>query len=371
MKVVHITTVHHPKDTRIYFKECITLYSNGYEVHLICSSTNKINDEYINFHLIPVYNSHIKRFLFSGIKAYIIAKNLNADIYHFHDPEFIPWAWLLSFKKTSVIYDMHENVLASLKRKEYLCFILKIFFTKLFKIIEKICLKRMLIIFAEDSYRKYYTNRPDGILIRNFPRLDILNKISHPKKQIFTVVYLGAIIEERCCFIILDAISKLRAQGKEINCIFIGPDGNSDPSIFPKRVSSSDGVEWFGRLPPEEAWEIVSTCHLGIALFYPMPNLIESYPTKVFEYMALGLPSIVSNFPLYLNLISDGLYGEAIPPGDVDSLVKAIDKYYVDRSLLRNVSNRCMADVKKLYSWESESLSLLKLYKDISLKSNR
>ena len=51
-----------------------------------------------------------------------------------------------------------------------------------------------------------------------------------------------------------------------------------------------------GYLLPSEGWPVIARCHIGLALLKPIPNYYESYPTKLFEYMALGLPVITSNF---------------------------------------------------------------------------
>ena len=42
------------------------------------------------------------------------------DLYQVHDPELLPWAWLLRCLGKTVVYDMHENVPKDVSTKTWL-----------------------------------------------------------------------------------------------------------------------------------------------------------------------------------------------------------------------------------------------------------
>src|SRR5690625_2677848 len=94
--VVHMTTVHHPYDPRIYHKECMSLANAGFHVTLLAQTENNEADTDKPIKHIPLktYTSRLKRMVFGAREAYKKAKALNADVYHFHDPELLPVAWL-------------------------------------------------------------------------------------------------------------------------------------------------------------------------------------------------------------------------------------------------------------------------------------
>ena len=46
-KVCHITTVHRPFDTRIFYKECISLAKAGFEVYLVTTHDKDEEDNEI------------------------------------------------------------------------------------------------------------------------------------------------------------------------------------------------------------------------------------------------------------------------------------------------------------------------------------
>src|SRR5690625_1044004 len=109
-RVVHITTVHHPYDPRIFHKECQSLQKAGYDVTLIAQGNGNANGskvDSINHIRLKKYTSRIKRMFLGTFDAYRKAKKLKASIYHFHDPELLLVGWLLKNKSNTVIYDIH------------------------------------------------------------------------------------------------------------------------------------------------------------------------------------------------------------------------------------------------------------------------
>ena len=84
-RIVHITTVHHPYDPRIYHKECLSLHKHGYDVTLIAQTDPSDQSQEKPIKHIPVkkYKNRLSRMLFGPLNAYKKAKKLNADIYHF------------------------------------------------------------------------------------------------------------------------------------------------------------------------------------------------------------------------------------------------------------------------------------------------
>src|SRR5690625_4786462 len=89
--VVHMTTVHHPYDPRIYYKQCLSLYHANYDVTLISQRTNdeKPLDMPIKHIPIKTYTSRLKRMIFGTWDVYQKAKKEKADVYVFHDPELL------------------------------------------------------------------------------------------------------------------------------------------------------------------------------------------------------------------------------------------------------------------------------------------
>jgi len=91
LKICHITTVHSEGDIRIFHKMCVSLAANPLnQVYLIVPNATPRNEhgvEILSF--ISDTENRKERIKKAGQTALDIAKELNADIYHLHDPELL------------------------------------------------------------------------------------------------------------------------------------------------------------------------------------------------------------------------------------------------------------------------------------------
>ncbi len=137
-KVCHITTVHPSFDKRIFHKECKTLAKAGYDVILIAQHEKDEVVDKIKIIALPKPKNGFERILFSSQKAYKLALKQKVDIYHFHDPEFLPWAIKLKKKTgTKIIYDVHEDYPEQILSKHWIPKFLKKIISRVFNFYEK------------------------------------------------------------------------------------------------------------------------------------------------------------------------------------------------------------------------------------------
>ena len=117
IKVCHITTVHPEKDVRIFYKECKSLARNGFDVKLIVVNGNSFIEDGVEVIGVPCdYSGRLQRFYKATKAAYHKALQIDADIYHFHDPEFLPYAGKLKRKGKKVRSEQNAFFLVLLQR---------------------------------------------------------------------------------------------------------------------------------------------------------------------------------------------------------------------------------------------------------------
>ncbi|MBL4862995.1 MAG: hypothetical protein JKY09_08275, partial [Crocinitomicaceae bacterium] len=95
IRVCHLTSVHKADDTRIFYKECVSLAKHGYEVHLVAPNANESEELGVKIHSVKK-NSGSRFFRATVVAFRVLRKGLaiKAKLYHFHDPELV-WVGLI------------------------------------------------------------------------------------------------------------------------------------------------------------------------------------------------------------------------------------------------------------------------------------
>lgn len=376
-KICIITTVHPPFDVRIFHKECSSLVKDGYIISLIAPPQdikyirrNKKGEKIINgikiIYLHKVKNRFFRIF-FSNREAYKLALKQKADIYHFHDPEFLPWAKRLK-KKTGkkVIYDIHEDYVTGIKQKKYIPLFIRIILSKLFDYLEKYYSKSFTKIIAEKYYKKRF---PEGETILNYPILDISKKENSYSLNLtrnYKVIYTGNISEDRGALIYANLVNL-------VPFLHVYVTGRCDKILINRMYKKADSsrnrlhIDGKGFIPYERilAYYNVGNWVAALAIFPFSKHYYQKELTKFFEYMREGIPIIASKFPTWKKLIEGNKCGICVDPLDSKEITKAI-KYLVDfpeEAKKMGINGRNA--VLKKYNWEIESKKLLRMYENL------
>ncbi|NQT25824.1 glycosyltransferase family 4 protein [candidate division KSB1 bacterium] len=371
VRICHITTVHPSFDVRIFHKECLSLARNGYEVYLIagCEREETVH----GVHLVPINKSRIIVFarLIHGCRAFRKAAEVDARIYHFHDPELL-WVGalikLLLHKR--VIYDVHEDIQKHALGKAWIHPILRRLIATGLNTLEKLSEPFFdNIILAEDSYADKFGSKK--IVIRNYPILSN-DDTSEPTVHNPTFIYVGAIREIRGIFQMLEILQNLKADIPTIQLRLIGP---FYPATLEEKVRSyiqkhqlEPHIQILGQISHTEIFSHIQESDIGLALLHPDANYVGSLPTKMFEYMMMSKPVVVSDFPMWKRIVHETGSGVVVDPLDVVHTTEIIQHLLQDDKKRKEMGERGRAAVRETYNWKLEERKLLACYK--SLTSN-
>ncbi len=366
-KVCHITTVHYPFDTRIFHKECKSLLKAGYEVHLIAQhEKNEIIDG-ISITGIPKAINRKDRMLNLGKIALRKAIEINADVYHFHDPELIPIGLKLKKLGKKVIYDVHEDVPRDILSKEYINDFLKGKIAKIVELYENWAAKKFDVIITATPHIKerFKKLNPNTININNFPMKNELYEPVNWDKRENTVCYIGSISRVRG---IVEIVNSLEYLDTVLH--LAGPFENE---TLKKEVMSLKGwkkVKYYGRIDRNGVKKILSKVKVGLVVLYPMPNHIYALPNKMFEYMSAGIPIIASNFPLWKNIVEKNKCGICVDPLKPKEIADAINFLLKNNSISEKYGITGRKLIEEQYNWEKEEKKLIEIYKNLTKSPN-
>ena len=283
------------------------------------------------------------------------------DVLHFHDPELLPWAHLLRRLGKRVVYDMHEFVPAQIASKAWITPRLRSVTRRVWRSLERRLLRGVPVVFAARSLAQDYSFVGRSAIVENMPLVEELLRIREQRHDRFTLGYMGSLTVSRGSLQLLAAVERLRQEGMAVHleCVGSANDAATAEALRDRAGRPDAGIRWHGRLPPVEGWRVMARCHVGLALLLPEPRYLQAYPTKLFEYMGLGLPAIVSDFPLYRAVVDRARCGLCVDPLDQDALRDAIRWCVTHPEELRAMGERGRLAVERDYNWRTEEERLL------------
>jgi glycosyltransferase involved in cell wall biosynthesis len=92
-------------------------------------------------------------------------------------------------------------------------------------------------------------------------------------------------------------------------------------------------------------------------------------PNKVFEYMAMGLPVILSDFPAWRDMLDGVDCGLFVDPSDPASLAAAMRRLIHDRELAKRLGANGRAAVEGRLNWTTQLAALIEAYRTIGVTS--
>ena len=367
-KIVHLTSVHRASDTRIFYKECRSLQEAGYNVALVAPHhVNEVKDG-VQIYGIAESTSRWTRMWETSRLVVETANAVDADLYHLHDPELLPWAAALLDGTVPLVYDMHEDLIAQVKTKGWIPKIVRPLVGSFASVGLRFFLSQCPVVFAERSYSQRYNWIRQSAIVQNMPPVSEMVGIDEPKHGKPTLGYLGTVRSDRGSIVTVEAMSLLQQEGYEVDWECIGPsEPASHQSTLKELITrlSVSGIRFRGYLPAQEAWQLISRCHIGVALLDHTPNFADSYPTKLFEYMALGLPVVTSDIPLYRDVVESSGCGKVVDPNDPKDVADAIASLLDNPGKAAEMGERGRKEVRKKYGWNHEAGNLLSFYNDL------
>jgi glycosyltransferase involved in cell wall biosynthesis len=372
-KVCHMTSGHRSDDVRIFHKECVSLAKAGYDVFLVAQGESYEKD---GVHVVGVEKqtgSRLSRMLFTTKNVYKAALSIDADIYHIHDPELLMYATRLINKEKKVIFDSHENYPAQILHKEYLPKPMRLFIAFIYQNYEKYILKRInaVVIPCKFGGHNIFENiAKETVYIDNLPILsnifDSNQKLSYP--QVPSICYVGGLTYSRGITHLIKA-----SYGAGVKLILCG---NFNPIEYHSQLMELpeyECVDYRGFLNRDQVVDVYRESLIGMCTILNVGqyNKGDNFATKVYEYMSMGLPVIITDSPYARKVMEEYGFGICVQPDNVEEIASAI-RYLLDNpDIAKQMGENGRRAVLDKFNWGIEEKKLIKLYDDLFSKAKQ
>ncbi len=365
MLLGHLTSVHPRFDTRIFLKMCRTLVSSGHQVSLVVADGK--SDELVG--AVQIYDvgaSRGRRDRILNAPSRVLAKalELNADIYHLHDPELLPIGLKLKKLGKRIIFDSHEDVPRQMLSKPYLNKATRWVIAQALLAYEAWASRQLDGVIAATPFirDKFLKINPHTLDINNYPILGELGpSISWAEKKP-EVCYVGGIGQIRGIVEVVEAMGCLCSVGR------LNLAGRFGDASLEKRLQGQPGwqrVNTLGFVDRAGVRDVLHRSMAGLVTFHPLPNHIDAQPNKMFEYMSAGIPVIASDFPLWREIIAGNECGLLVDPLNPAAIADAIDYLITHPTDAERMGHNGRRAVESRYNWDHEGQKLLAFYDTI------
>lgn len=247
------------------------------------------------------------------------------------DPELAAAAVLLpSTRKRVLVADVHEDYLSVVEDRAWAHGRRQAAIRLVVRLATWAAARADVTVVADDHVPPHHARR--RIVARNLPTTRRVRPPRRPAEPP-RAVYIGDVRASRGLTAMVDAI--LTAEPWELD--LIGAIADSDAAWVRQQVTDAGAehrVRLHGRLPPEEAWDYADGAWAGFAMLENTPAFRAAVPTKVYEYLAHGLPVIATPLPRVQGLLHDAEAGVTVR--DAEQAAAVLRTWYDEPGALQS-----------------------------------
>ena len=345
-----------PFDQRVW-KEALTLRDAGYDVEILTPHTRNEVQEVDG--LVVHCASTTGPPAATALRMLRLALRGRYDAFHCHELDPLLYALLLRpLTGKPVVWDCHEYMVA-IKRE-----LQGPLAAQLTALALEVAAPRTSAIVTVDNRLGRQLSKYGRILVLpNYPRLE--NFPSIPNSRLDgppMMLYVGALTERRGVMVMLEALRLLR-ESFDARMMFAGGfhDDNLERKCHAFDREHDLRVEWLGWVDHRELAEVGAQASLGLSLLQPSAWYLKGVPTKIFEYLIMGLPVLSARGPLLDRLIKWSGAGLSVDSTDPTAVMAGM-RELLSRDDLATMASMGQRIVRSQFTWDARQGKLVELY---------
>jgi glycosyltransferase involved in cell wall biosynthesis len=173
----------------------------------------------------------------------------------------------------------------------------------------------------------------------------------------FRVLCVGRLVSAKGQRILIDAVSKLRAAGRDVELTFVGDGPDRKALEFRvERLHLRDAVHFMGSVNQDHIRSLYEQADV-----FALASFAEGIPVVLMEAMAMEIPCISTRIAGIAELIESGVDGLLVAPSDVDGLATAIATLMDDPMLRERLGKAGRVRVQREYELDTSVERLAEL----------
>jgi len=365
LAILVVTVVHHPLDSRIWFRQINALLERGCDVTFAAPFSGfdlpiPANQPRARgrgaLHCLNAPRSFGRHRASAALRVRRLIRREGSknDLVLLHDPELLLAAAGLGLN--NLVWDVHEDVAAAFGAKDWLPRALRPIAAWLWRRFEGLAERRYRLLLAEWAYQSRF--RFSHPVVPNTVIVPALEAVPGRDR----VIYIGSVTRLRGSTTMIEVGRELRRRTDGAIRVEVIGDAPDAVAAHEMQLAHARGdVVWHGFQPSNVALDTARGALAGLCLLEDLPNFRASMPTKVIEYCALSMPAIVTPLPLAVELVRRIDSGIVVPWHDPAAVADAVLRLRDDPELVQRMGRNGYREAREHHDWRVWSRSFVEI----------
>lgn len=175
------------------------------------------------------------------------------------------------------------------------------------------------------------------------------------------ITFIGRVGERKGTYDLIRAFFRVQSNISDEYRLVICGDGEIEKAReLAFNLGLGDRVECRGWVGPEERKDILRNAALNV-----LPSYNEGLPMSILEAMSFGVPTLSTRIAAIPEVISSGVNGWLVNPGDIDAMAEVIVKAVNDEEARLSASSNAYALICNAFSLGHHINLLKEMYRDL------
>jgi glycosyltransferase involved in cell wall biosynthesis len=230
-------------------------------------------------------------------------------------------------------------------------------------------LERALVVCVEAGHRLEQQGLPADhwVEVGNTPRLDAFVPKGSPVPEFdglegrLLLLFSGLLAGDRGLEVAIDALGQLESRDPGRYAFVIVGEGPVRERLEAQaaELGLSGQVRFPGFVGHDRLPDLIHRADIGLLPFHACPHINSTVANKLFEYMALALPVVVSDVPPMVRVLEETDAGLTFRSGDAQDLARAIESLAMAPERARKYGEAGRKAVRTRYHWGVDEVRLL------------